>query len=132
YGDESIDDRLSKILPNHYMDINTRKRIRIPFYPQAFSDEEQILEYTTLILKNTYLALSKRYKLIQPVTAGWDSRILLAASRDFKDKINYYVFDMSSGTDPDAWVPENLSKKLNIKINIVNPGELREDFVSKF
>src|SRR5690606_21916990 len=34
--------------------------------------------------------------------------------------------------DPDAWVPENLSKKLNIKINIVNPGELREDFVSKF
>ncbi len=132
YGDESVDNRLSKLLPNHYLDVYTRKRVRIPFYPQDFSSEDQILEYAAQILKNTFLALSDRYTLIQPVTAGWDSRILLAASRNVKEKIGYYVFDLSSGTDPDAWVPKNLSKKLNIKLNIITPGELRGDFVSKF
>lgn len=132
YGDESVDDRLSKLLPNHYFEVIKKERVRIPFYPQAFSDEEQILEYAELILKNTFVAISKRYKLIQPVTAGWDSRILLAASRDVKDEIEYYVFDMSSGTDPDAWVPKNLSKKLNIKVDVITPEELREDFLSIF
>jgi len=132
YGEESVDDRLSKLLPNHYLDVNKKEKVRIPFYSQDFSDEEQILEYAKMILSNTFLALSKRYKLIQPVTAGWDSRILLAASREVKDKIDYYVFDMSSGTDPDAWIPANLSKKLNINVDIIVPNTLREDFLSKF
>ena len=132
YGDESVDDRLNKLLPNHYLDVNKRKTVRIPLYPQELTGEQRILEYAALILKNTFLALSKRYKMIQPVTAGWDSRILLAASRDAKDEINYYVFDMSSGTDPDAYIPENLGRKLDLNVHIITPENLRGDFLSKF
>ncbi len=131
-GDESIDNRLEKLLPNHYLDVESRVKQRIPFFQHNFSNEEQILGYVSVILTNTFTSLVKRHNVMQALTAGLDSRVLLAASRSVKDKIQYYVFDESSGKAPDAWVPGNLSRKLNFDFQILQPGELRTDFISEF
>lgn len=132
YGDESIDDRLNKILPNHYLDIHRKQKVRMPFFPLNFSSEEQIMEYACLILRNTFSSLAERYQLIQPLTAGWDSRILLAASRNVKEQIQYYVFDNTSAISADVWVSNNLSEKLNLDFKIIKPNELRDDFLLKY
>lgn len=133
YGDESIDTRLKKLLPNHYLDLLEIQSKRIPILSLgSFESEEQTLEYVAIMLRNTYKSLSGKYKLLQPLTAGWDSRILLAASRDQKNSISYYVFDESSGTDPDAWVPSKLGKKFNLDFRILQPGILRDDFIFEY
>ncbi|MCD2448859.1 hypothetical protein GO003_000390 [Methylicorpusculum oleiharenae] len=132
YGEETIDERFHKLLPNHYLDLKSHKTHRIPLHSIEHEYEEKTLEFASLILRNTYSALTKRYQLIQPLTAGWDSRILLSASKDSKHLINYYVFDRSFGKSPDAWVPDNLSKLLNIDFTCINPKEIRDDFLLKY
>ena len=132
YGDETIDERFHKLLPNHYLNLKNTETNRIPLHSNTYENEEKILEFASLILRNTYSALTKRYQLIQPLTAGWDSRILLAASKDSKDLINYYVFDKSFGKSPDAWVPDNLRKRLNIDFTCISPNEIRDDFLLKY
>lgn len=133
FGDESIDTRLKKLLPNHYLDLSEIQSKRIPVLSlSTFANEEQILEYVAIVLRNTYKSLAGKYKLLQPLTAGWDSRILLAASRDQMDSISYYVFDESSGTDPDAWIPSRLGKKFDLDFRILQPGILRDGFISEY
>jgi hypothetical protein len=132
YGDESIDDRLYKLLPNFYLDISRKEMFRRPFFCHEFSDVREVIDYASLILRNTFKTLSNRYSLMQPLTAGWDSRILLAASREYKSNIRYYIFDNFTGSGPDGWVPGNLKNKLKIDFRVIQPAELREDFLSKF
>lgn len=132
YGDESIDERLRKLMPNHYLDVKKREVKRIPVFPSRFANEDQIMDYAAMILRNTFTSLTKRYHLIQPLTAGLDSRILLAASKDVREKIKYYVFDPLTKNAPDVWVPVKLSKELGIKFEVIEPQNLRPDFLDKF
>ncbi|MDP3334168.1 MAG: hypothetical protein Q8Q40_00910 [Methylococcaceae bacterium] len=132
YGNETFDDRFQKLLPNHYLNLKTTEVNRIPIYSNNYVNEEQILEFACLMLRNTYSALTKRYQLIQPLTAGWDSRILLAASKSNKDSIKYYVFDKSLGKSSDVWVPNNLRKRLNLDFTCISPEEIRDDFLLKY
>jgi len=134
YGDESLDDRLNKLLPNHYLDLLSKEIKRIPLFPsQKFSNEDQIIEYAATIFNGTFTSLTQRYDyIIQSLTSGWDSRILLAASKKFKENIQFYVFNISSGVSSDVWVPKKLSEKLGFNFNIIEPEELRDDFLSVY
>lgn len=132
YGDETLDDRLTRLLPNCYLDVQAMSRIRIPFFSQNFTSDDQIIKYAGRILKNTFLALDQRFNIIQPLTAGLDSRILLAASKEVSHKIQYYVFDMSGGKGADVWVPTNLSNKFDLGLKVVKSEPLQDDFLEKF
>ncbi|MEX1014905.1 MAG: hypothetical protein WDZ80_07155 [Candidatus Paceibacterota bacterium] len=66
---------------------------------------------------------------MQPITAGWDSRILLAASKDHFEKIKYYVFDQAKKDDPDVNIPLKLSHKLGLNFHVNPTDPLREDFL---
>ena len=133
YGDQAIDDRLQKLLPNHYLEISHRtvRRIPVETLPEPVDDEE-IIGNTAAILKGTYFALTRRYQLIQPITAGWDSRVLLSASRQVKDKIRFYVFSSPSTKSADVWVPRRLSKSLGLDFTVIEPAPLHEMFLSSY
>lgn len=135
FSDESFDDRLNKVLPNHYLDITTKKVVRTPIFQDELISQKDTLEYTAIILKGSLKALYRRFKvLLQPITAGTDTRTLLAASKELKDNIQYYSFDTSTLKDrpPDSWVPQRLSARLGICFQLIRPGALREDFQKKY
>jgi hypothetical protein len=131
YGDSALDDRLQKVLPNHYLDVTAKTVIRLPHIDLGQKIEEtEIISYAAKALTGTYDALARRYKPIQPITAGWDSRVLLAASRKVKDRIRYYVFVQSPKERQDIDVSKALSEKLGLDYKIVQTEPLREDFLS--
>jgi len=133
YGDEAIDDRLRKLLPNHYLEISQRSVKRVPVKPLCGSvSDEEAISNTVVILKGTYSALIRRYQLMQPITAGWDSRVLLSASRQFKGKIRFYVFSFSSMKSADVWVPRRLSERLGLDFSVIEPAPLHERFLSDY
>jgi hypothetical protein len=69
------------------------------------------------------------------ITAGWDTRLLLASSREYKEKIFYYVNKPSSFNDStkDIKIPKNLSRKLGFKLNIIDiPDEVSTEFKEYF
>ena len=135
YGNKSIDDRLSKLLPNHYLDLNKKEVKRIPLYsPKQFSSEDDIIDFVSLMLKGTFASLANRYKIIQALTAGLDSRILLAASKDYTEKIQFYVFHHNdhSPDPPNVWVSQALAQKLKLNYASIKPDELRTEFLNEY
>lgn len=131
YGHQGFDDRLDKLLPNHYLDLQARQVKRIPLYPVAEGfREREITDYAASVLKSTFTAMSDRYSLIQAITAGSDSRMLLAASKDYRNQIFYFIFHGTSKQDIE--VSGRLAKRLNLPFHSIQPDELRPDFLEAY
>lgn len=132
-GTETIDDRLSKVLPNHYLEVSSRNVRRMPFQIASQYDETTIIENSKSILRGTFKALSKRYCLLQQLTAGVDSRVLLAASVDVKDDARYYTFFRTAkDRSRDVEVAELLASRLNIDHRVINPSTMDESFLQRY
>lgn len=139
FGNKSPDDRLKKLLPNHYLDIQNRTIHRLPVFQELDRvplSEKEIIDQSSTLLTGTYRALSNRnYKLIQPLTAGWDSRVLLAASKSIPKTIDYYVFNRENKNPEkyqDVRIPAKLADKLNLNFEIIQPEELSQDFIQHY
>lgn len=121
-GDGSAIQGVKHLLPNHYLDLKTAAVER--FWVDEESKEisiDECVEIVTSILKGSLVAANNRFDMMLAVTAGWDSRVLLAASKDIKNDVYYFVSTMNKLTskDADIYVPVKLLNTLNLKLNIV-------------
>ena len=82
------------------------------------------IEKCSQILQNTMKAACARFDLALGVTAGIDTRILLAATKDVKDKILYFTNMHYDENYPDIRIPANLLPRLGITHHVFrNPPE---------
>ena len=112
-----------QLLPNHYLHVDTLEQIR--FWPDkkiAPQDYKAIAEDGGQMLRDLIEAANNRYKLALAVTAGFDSRSLLAASRDIASDIYLYTmvyYKLNDGS-PDVRIPSSMLRKFNLQHNILN------------
>jgi hypothetical protein len=132
FGNYSEDARLKKLLPNHILHLDTLHISRLSLGLDNYINEDEKLGYLSTVLTGTYKALSLNYSLYQPITCGLDTRLLLAASKEVKSAINYYIFDRSGGKSDDVKIASNLSRKLDLNFSIIKPQPLQDYFLEKF
>jgi hypothetical protein len=122
-GDDTIYEGIKHLLPNHYVDLIKKSKIRFWPYKDFFRTElsDAVIKISE-ILKGTYKSALSRYKLHQGLTAGWDTRLLLAASKDYVNDINYYIYKTSDTSEKsyDIKISKKLSRKFNVPFNIIN------------
>lgn len=120
FGEKFLDNRIERVLPNHYKCINNNKNTRIEFVENKVETYEELIRRASCILKGNILAITNRYNVIMPLTAGIDSRVLLSVTKKFNEKISFYMF-FSSYIDSweDIIIPRKISKRLNIKFNSI-------------
>ena len=116
------------LLPNHYLDLQTLKAQR--FFPSAQPTPQsysKVLDDAAEILEGTIEALLERSEVAMPITAGWDSRVLLAASRRFQERIPYFVNVYSEGgeTHPDAVVSTAMANHLGLQFRVNHLAEVQ-------
>jgi len=73
-----------RVLPNHYLDLEGWKAVR--HWPGKAEltvdyDTDRAVKEIVSIIKNNLQAISKRYRIHMGLTAGRDTRLLLACSR---------------------------------------------------
>lgn len=113
---------LLRLKPNHYLNISTGRTIRyFPYEKIKPIDLDEAALEGSEIMKNLIRAAYHRYKIMIPVSAGWDSRLLLAASKDIRDEVVYYVLQTQSkgARHFDVKVPQKLMSKLNLPFEII-------------
>lgn len=93
-GTLTLHEGLSRLLPNHYLDLETWKAVR--FWPHAdeFSQDLGLEEATSRIaraLGNFMVAAADQFRLGITLTAGLDSRLLLAAARPATEKVEFFT-----------------------------------------
>jgi hypothetical protein len=96
----TLDPDITRLLPNHYLDLENWRAVRQ--YPNSTvetipeSDIPDCIERIGSLLRRQIIAVAEQApRVYMPLTAGRDSRLLLACSRACTDKIEYVTFDYS-------------------------------------
>jgi hypothetical protein len=120
------------LLPNHYLSVDHIEQIRFyPREPLRSKNTPEIVESACAILQGTMTALEARHNVALALTAGWDSRVLLAASKHVSESIEYFVYSgilrgsnsIATGNHPDIWVPDKIAKKIGIRFVVKRPAD---------
>jgi len=132
FGDEGLDDRVRKLLPNHWLDLdrNTVQRFRIEVWRHRSVSEN--IARSAEILRGTLAALGHRYRLLMPITAGWDTRLLLAASREMSHDIDYYIFSRDKETEADVLVAQQLDEAFDLGLQVRETSALTDEFIRRY
>jgi hypothetical protein len=122
-GEETVYADLHRLRPNHYLDIKNLSAKR--YWPNT---KIQKLDLATAVnrscsyLKGALKAVTSRHKVMMAVTSGYDSRSLLAASKDIQSQVYYFINKEPplSDNSPDIRIPRSMFAKLGIPFHIHN------------
>ncbi len=135
-GDSSPYREIRRLLPNHYLELQTGTVHR--FWPRKPLPERPLDTAATGIaetLTGMLQSAASRFELAVAMSAGWDSRLMLAACRPVARDLSYYT-----GKRPDmAWthmdvrIPTRLLAKLELPHDIIEHGtEVTPEFAAAF
>jgi hypothetical protein len=135
-GDGSPYQGVKHVLPNHYLDINKLHSIRYwPNNPIAKNELNDAVAKCSRFLSGVLKAAAYRHPLMMAVTAGEDSRGLLAASKDIADSVYYFInkHDRLNEDSPDIRIPRELFKRIGFLFHVhVYPKNVPDDFKNTF
>lgn len=133
FGEGTIYKDVKHLLPNNYLDLKSGERKRYWIDKESNTTLESAVETAGKILKGSLSAINHRGEIMIAVTAGWDSRVLLAASKDVSKDCLYYISTMNclKAKHNDINIPDRLLTLLGLKLHILdNLAPLTEDFKS--
>lgn len=121
-GDTSLFAEIKALLPNHYLSLSKGTCHRFwPFQPLTPLDYSQALAECVRLLRGQVASAHRRYLLSVPMTAGWDSRLMLALNRDYADDL--YAFTLAYPHLPinsrDVVIPSQLLAKLGFAHHVI-------------
>ena len=128
-GDRTRYAGVRALLPNHVLDLGAGDALRFwPFAPLEPRTLEGGVERGNAILQGMMAGAHRRFPLTIAVTAGIDSRMLLAPSREIADEVPFFTHLHYSldETHVDVIVPKKLSARLGFEhrvIDCVRPKE---------
>ncbi len=119
----SFYEEVHHLVPNHYYDSHSGRQVRFfPHRPLELLNPPQAVEAYSSLLVKTMKAASQRFRLALPVTAGWDSRVLLAASRQIADRLFLHTLQYRTLThdSDDIRVPAHMLGDLGLRHHVLD------------
>ncbi len=123
----TIYDEIYQLSPNHYLDFNLKKRVR--FWPNErinIMPIDEVVKKSGDLVTGFMKALYHRYKkLMLPITAGMDSRFLLAASRNISQDVFYYIYKLPKmkTNHLDIRIGKKVVESLGLKFHILTADQ---------
>ncbi|MCJ7802630.1 MAG: hypothetical protein MUP82_09780, partial [Candidatus Marinimicrobia bacterium] len=130
-GVESLYKDIYHLLPNHDLDLLDCSSTR--YWPNEKIKKlsiDEAIDQSSQILIELIKAANHRYKIAQIITAGWDTRVLLAASRSFKNKNYYFVQQLPHMDDnhEDIAIPKQIASNNNLNFNVIDCSKYNNEF----
>lgn len=135
-GNSSSYREIKHLLPNHCLDLKTGHCKR--YWPdKSLSDLSlpKAVEHASSTLQGLMKSAAHRFDLALSITAGLDSRVVLAASKAIKDSVSYMtVRQIGMPNDhPDVTIPSELLSRLGLKHEVIKSSLIIDDaFIEAF
>ena len=115
--------------PNFYLDLDKKSIHRYwPVQERVETDIDAAVDLMAQLLKGTITGAANRYQLHQGLTAGFESRLLLAASKDVKNKVKYLVNNVNRmSNQADTRIPWQIAGEHQIDFEVVDLSEVVVD-----
>ncbi len=116
------------LLPNHTLDLTTGRRRRYwPDGPIGRLELAEAADTLAGLLTALYRAAAARFPLSLATTAGWDTRLILAACREFRDGMYFYTRRTADRSDVTR-VPR-LMRRLGLPHHLISfPDRMDPEF----
>jgi len=132
----SLFEDVGHLVPNHYLRFSTLEQIR--YWPRGKLTQKPTAEAATAaadLLRRLMRAASHRFRLALTVTAGWDSRLILSATKTIADDIYFYTLqyrNLNPQSD-DIKIPSDLLRSLGLRHHLLDcrktaSAEFRETY----
>ena len=119
-GSDTYFENVKHILPNHLLDLETLKASR--YWPTEHIKVlglDEAVQRSCAFLQGMLKAVSHRHPVMMAVTAGTDSRTLLAASKPVSDRIYYFINDHGlGGGHPDIRIPRQIFQSIGLPFHV--------------
>ncbi len=105
-------------MSNHYLDVTRAKQRRYwPDRPIAEQGFEKSVKQAADMLEKLMFSINLRYDLAFSLTAGWDTRVLLAASKEIVNDLYIYTLQYRELTknSSDIKIPISMLNEMGIK-----------------
>ena len=127
---------LKHLLPNHWLDLETGRCQRYwPSAPLESLSVDAAVERLMVLLPGLVRAAVSRYDVVLSLTAGLDSRVVLAAARGVIDRVRVMSLRQGRQPDhhPDIEIPARLLGRLGIGHDVVRaPASMSPEFALQF
>jgi hypothetical protein len=116
-GDLTAYTNIRKLLPNHRLDLG---RSAERYWPLAHSwrDMETAIERASKDLLDFTAAAADRFDLKIALTAGYDTRLVLASSRNVAAEVEYFTL-AAKGSGIDCWAAAELAAALEFRHRVL-------------
>lgn len=131
-GDTSAYREIKHLVPNHYLDLTTGLPHRFwPDRPVGRLSLDEAVRKNADLLRGIMASAANRFPLALTVTAGQDTRLLLAACRDIRQ--NLFCFTSANGDlteeSADVTVPARLLSRLGLRHHVIHcPARMDPEF----
>lgn len=130
-GDRSCFNEIRHLLPNHYLVLEEARAQR--FWPERMLPIERTppISRAARLLRGQCAAMARRFPLAQSITAGFDSRVILAALYPYRREVFFYtkVFGELTGESPDVRIPATMLASLGLRHHAIQtPRAMSDDF----
>lgn len=117
-GDLTQFQHIKQVLPNHSISLQSGTFDR--YFPRKSKMEISVsdaLNNVHTYFTNVLNTANRKYDLKCSMTAGWDSRMVLAMTKGLHQHIDYYTFWLPSFNEKheDVKIPKGIAKELNLK-----------------
>ena len=125
---------ITRLLPNHYLSLKACKAVR--FWPHediVSSSIEDVLHLIAQRLPALMSAILKRGTVTASLTAGWDSRMILAACREITTQLEFMTVQQCGmqRNHADLVIPRLLSQQLGFRHKVIDEAK-KEDVRQSF
>lgn len=123
-GSSSPFREIRHLLPNHYLDLVTGRCHRFwPNAPLVSLPFDTAIARVSQCLPRLIEAAANRFDLALGMTAGLDSRLVLAASRSVREQLAYVSVKQARMDDnhADLVIPASLLRKLRLPHEVIRP-----------
>jgi hypothetical protein len=85
------------------------------------------------IFKNILIQIEKKHTIFTSITAGYDSRLLMSATKEFTEKIRYYTFKLPNKPEnlTDYILPKKICSDLNLHYSSIKIDNLNKDIIKE-
>lgn len=133
-GDKTQFKNVYQVLPNHYLNISESKIYR--FFPRSPKQElsiEESISNVQFYTQNVIKAASRKYNLKCGLTAGWDSRLVLASTKNEQKEVSYYTFRGSrqKKQQKDIEIATRISENLGLTYEVIDASNPPTDIEIK-
>jgi hypothetical protein len=122
-GDSSLYKEVKHLLPNHYLDLETGRCYR--YWPNRNLTRlslDTVVEACSSVLRGLLAGAVNRFNLVVSLTAGLDSRLVLAACHGIKDQLSYMTLKQinnSLNNDTDIIIASSLLRRLRLRHDLI-------------